>query len=291
MKTGLDRLKKGFTALQPVRLEGVDDWGLSDEDITGELTGTKASPLLFGSFPASRVLADLGSRGILDRIRRRGYDDFELRSEGENAFDNRIRLYGSHPSHPEPCVLMDTRTHRGELVGHSPTLGRDLRIRALIWEWLGFQDPLARFPEGFEALPGQEHPGLGIFRQSVQLMLGYVHEMDVDALVGLPQYFHNAVLYASHFRFFLPRHEAEFQALKRDLMAEGLPRASRAMAEGRVLERESGRRVTWHAAEQVYPIRGEIVEHFTHPAYAAETQDVLRRSHFRLAPVPPQEGK
>lgn len=284
MKSGFERLKKGFTALQPVRLEGADDWGLSEDDVSGELVGTKASPLLFGTFPAARVLADLGSRGILDAIRKRGYGDFELRSEGENAFDNRIRLYGSHPDAPEPCMLMDVRTHRGELAGASATLGRELRIRALIWEWLGFQDPLRRFPPGFEALPGQEYPGLGIFRQSVQLMLNYVHEMDVDALVGLPQYFHNAVLYASHFKFFLPRHEAEFRALDRDLKPEGLPRASRAMAEGRVVERESGRRVTWHAAEQVYPIRGDVVAHFAHPDYEAEVRDVLRRSHFRVAP-------
>ena len=101
----------------------------------------------------------------------------------------------------EAALLMDVRTHRGELAGNSVCLDKEIHVRSLIWEWLSFQDPLVGFPAGTEALPGQDHPGLGIFRVAVDLMLDYVEEMDIDALVGLPQYFHNAVLYSSQFRF------------------------------------------------------------------------------------------
>lgn len=281
-KKAMDRLKLGLGTLRPVRLHEAENWGLSEGDLEGTLVEHRGPALLFGSFPASKVLGDLQARGILDTLRTRGYRNFEFRSESESAFESRIRLYGSHPSVEEPCVLMDVRTHRGELSGASPCLGRPLHVRSLIWEWLSFQDPLAPFPPGVQALPGQEHPGLGIFRPSVQLMLDYVAEMDIDALVGLPQYFHNAVLYGTRFRFFLPALEGDFRALRRDLLAEGLPRASRALAEGRVLEVGSGRRVTWQPAEQVYPVQGEICDHFKHPAWLQEVEQALRASRYRI---------
>jgi hypothetical protein len=281
-KNANENLKKGLGALRPVRLDQQSDWGLSQEDVEETLVGRRGTALLFGTFPPSRVLSDLEVRGALDILRGRGYEDFEFRSEGEDAFENRIRLYGMHPESDTPALLMDVRTHRGELEGRSICLDKDLHVRALIWEWLSFQDPLVCFPPGIEALPGQDHPGLGIFRISVDLMLDYVDEMDIDALVGLPQYFHNAVLYSSQFRFFKPELEGEFCGLRRDLLGEGLAQASRALAEGRVEESGRGRRVTWKAAEQVYPIRGDIQAHFQHPAYAVEVHRALRENRFRL---------
>ncbi len=281
-KNANGHLKKGLGTLRPVRLDQQPDWGLSQEDIEGTLVGRRGPALLFGTFPPSRVLADLEARGALDILRRRGYRDFEFRSEGEDAFENRIRLYGFHLEAEEPALLMDVRTHRGELAGTSVCLGKEVFVRSLIWEWLSFQDPLAGFPPGLEALPGQDHPGLGIFRVAVDLMLDYVEEMDLDALVGLPQYFHNAILYSSQFRFFKPELEGEFCGLRRDLLGGGLARASRALAEGRVEESKTHRRVTWQAAEQVYPIRGDIQAHFQHPTYAAEVDRALKENRFRL---------
>lgn len=275
----LKRLKSGMRTLHPVRL---DDWSLTDDDLAGELVTKKGSPLLFGYFPASRVLGDFEARGMLARIRERGYSDFELRSEADGSFENRVRLYARHASQPEPCLLMDMRTHRGELCGASAMLGREVRFRGLIWEWLSFQDPLRSFPEGTEALPGQDHPGLGVFRPALELMLEYVGEMDVEALVGLPQFFHNAVLYSDRFHFFLPSLEGEFHALRRDLIGEGLARCSQALRDGQVIQRESGRQIRWHAAEQVRPLKGDILEHFRHPGYAAEVQRVAASSHYRL---------
>ncbi len=282
-KNAMERMKKGLGTLRPVRLDQAEDWGLSQEDIEGSLVGRRGPALLFGTFSPERVLRDLESRGALEVLRRRGYEDFEFRSEGEDAFENRIRLYGRHRSAAESFLLMDVRTHRGELSGVSVCLEKEVHIRSLIWEWLSFQDPLAPFPPGLEALPGQEHPGLGIFRMAVDLMLDYVQEMDIDALVGLPQYFHNAILYASQFRFFKPDLEGQFLALRRDLLAEGLARASQALSEG-LVETGGGRRVTWQAAEQVYPIRGDILAHFEHPVYAREVDRALGACCYRLVP-------
>jgi len=281
-KNAIERMKKGLGTLRPVRLDQAEDWGLSQEDLEATLVGRRGPALLFGTFHPDRVLRDLESRGVLEVLRRRGYLDFEFRSEGDDAFENRIRLYGRHRSAQDPFLLMDVRTHRGELSGLSVCLDKEVHIRSLIWEWLSFQDPLAPFPPGLEALPGQEHPGLGIFRMAVDLMLDYVQEMDIDALVGLPQYYHNAILYASQFRFFKPDLEGRFQALRRDLAQAGLVRASRGLFEGAVEEVGSGQRVTWQAAEQVYPIRGDIQAHFDHPVYTREVHKAQEACHYRL---------
>jgi hypothetical protein len=158
---------------------------------------------------------------------------------------------------------MDVRTRRGQV------RVEDLSVRALMWEWIMLQDPMADFPPGVEPLPGQLHPGLGQFRVLNALMLDYVKEVDVEALVAVPEYFHNAVLYSSHMRFYDPEREGRFQALMRDLLGLGLGPASRAVADGRVEPSEG----LWAPSEMVRPMADFIEAHFTHPSYRQQVEE------------------
>ena len=73
---------------------------------------------------------------------------------------------------------MDIRTHRGQLEGCCPDSDLHYAMKALVWDWISLQDPMATFSR--PSLPGQECPGLGVFRQATELMLRYVREMKLD---------------------------------------------------------------------------------------------------------------
>ncbi|MBI3924928.1 MAG: hypothetical protein HY319_05255 [Armatimonadetes bacterium] len=276
MNHSLRRMLQRLKTLRPVRLrsafwswEAEAGFSLSDQDLEATLVRHEGPPLLFGKFPIPQLMHELESAGILERIRQRGYTTLRPEAGAPTAFEDRFRLWADHPKAEHPCLLIDVRTQIGEVEPSCPCCREQLRFRALIWDWISFQDPVASFAPGREALPGQEHPGLGVFREATRLMLGYVHQMDVEAVVAVPEYFHNAVLYSALFHFYDGRREGRFQAWKRDLLPAGLARASHALAAGQVLpiDDPNAEPVSWSPAEQVYALADRVAEHFEHPDY------------------------
>lgn len=245
------------------------DIRLSEEDL---LSKTPPEGLLFGAIPFERVLADLEEFGVAGVLMARGYISWTPELTYRTPLDAQFRLWGAHPGSPEPQLLMDVRTRRGQVSVEGQA------FRAMVWEWISLQDPMADFPGGVEPLPGQLHPGLGQFRVLNALMQDYVRELDVDALVAVPEYFHNAVLYSGHMRFFDPEREGHFQALKRDLLGLGLAQASRAVAEGRVEPAEG----LWDPAEMVRPMADFIETHFAHPSYQRQVEEARDAVRYRV---------
>ncbi|MCA9791775.1 MAG: hypothetical protein KC910_08265 [Candidatus Eremiobacteraeota bacterium] len=280
MKVGLTRLRETFRHLRPVRLNGLElDWSLNDDELLSTLVRHESSPLLFGAFSPERVMDDLEESGILASIRQRGYTDFHPDASSHVHFEDRFLLWGVHPRAEQPQMLMDIRTHRGQLEGCCPDSDQHYAMKALVWDWISLQDPMATFSR--PSLPGQECPGLGVFRQATELMLRYVREMKLDALVAVPEYFHNAFLYSRAFRFFEAERQGEFEALVRDLMQLGLAEASRALDEGRV--RQNGQPFAWRPAEMVLPLAKGVENHFQSVRYQARVAEVrTQRSYTHL---------
>ncbi len=238
------------------------DIELSEEDL---LTKDPAQGMLFGAIPFDRILQDLEERGISAALRERGYRRWKPELTYRTPLDAQFRLLGFHEDTPDPQLLMDIRTRRGQVTVD------DQIFRAMVWEWISLQDPMATFPPGVEPLPGQAHPGLGQFRKLNALMLDYVLEVDVEALVAVPEYFHNAVLYSGHMRFYDPEREGRFQAMCRDFLPLGLGPASRAVAQQDGL---------WAAAEMVRPMAAHVEAHFG-PEYQRQVEAVREAVSFR----------
>ncbi|MGE0492576.1 MAG: hypothetical protein AB7S38_25400 [Vulcanimicrobiota bacterium] len=281
MKVGLSRLRETFRHLRPVRLNQLElDWSLNDDELLSTLVRHESSPLLFGAFNPERVMEDLQESGILDSIRQRGYTDFYPDATSHVHFEDRFLLWGVHPRAEQPQMLMDIRTHRGQLEGSCPDSLRQYSLNALVWDWISLQDPMASFSR--PPLPGQECPGLGVFRQATALMLRYVREMKLDALVAVPEYFHNAFLYSRAFRFFEAERQGEFEALVRDLMPLGLAEASRALDEGRV--RQGDEPFGWRPGEMVLPLGKSTEEHFQSVRYQARVAEVRTQRNYTHLP-------
>jgi len=291
IRKDLSRILQRMEGLRLVRLDHAfgsvhldDDWNLDDDDLTLSLVEKRPPPLLFNHFTPERVRKDLADSGILARIAEHGYRDVESHFEPESFFESRFRVTGHHALFGDrELLLVDCRTHQGEVEGKSPWSDNTYTFRVLFLDWVNFQDPARTLPARSLKLPGQQYPGLGIFRQAMRMTLGYVREMGLDAAVNIPEYFHNAVLYAPHFRFFNPQREGRCQAMKRDLLPQGLAEASTALAEGRVAL-EGGRRIRWTPAEQVYPIAELLHRYFNDARYLQAVAEEKERSRYQFAP-------
>ncbi len=275
--------------LRPKRLDASSfdlGWKLDDDDVMQTLVEHRPAPLLFNKGPPERIMLDLERIGVLEHLRRLGYDGFSPQFAGENLFESRFSLVGEHPEVEGACLLVDIRTHTGELKGDCPLTGQPVCLRAIVLDWLNLQDPARPLTVDRVALPGQTHPGLGIFRRAQRLTIGYLRETDYDVAVNVPEYFHNAVLYSRYHRFFLPERQGRFLALKRDLLSYGLGRASHALAshdhEDRVVLQEDGSIVQWTPAEQMLGLSRSMQEYFRDARYTRAVTEEMERNHYRL---------
>lgn len=252
------------------------EWSLSEDDFAPTLYEHESSPLLFATIEGDLVLHDLESTGVFESLRARGYRDFGVRRRSGVKFEDRFVLRASHPDSPSELILFDIRTHFAEVDWGGQ------KIRALSWDWLEFQDPMGQFDPAKPPLPGQERPGLGMFRTITDLLKRYVDRTDAEAILTVPEYFHNAYLYSRGFTFRQAEVEGRFQALVRDLMPLGLAAASRALAELKVRDGH-GVVVAWEPQLQVCPLSDRVRSHFHTDEYRRTLDAFKGSSSYHVA--------
>ncbi len=245
------------------------EWELGADEMIEDLDGDGFSADLFGAIPGSRVLADMEEAGLLQILRQNGYQDFYASKVAHSSTGDRFVIKTHQPLE---CVLVDVRTRSQNLKSG------DQRFSALLWEWIGLYHPLGQFPPDRPALPGQEVPGLGIFKGLARLLHAYALELEVEVLLAIPEYFHNAWLYHPQFRFRDPIHQGRFKAMVRDLLPRGLAQASWALDRGQV--ECQGRPVNWEAHTMMFPLDPELESHFFHDGYQAEATRSRSHSQF-----------
>jgi len=236
-----------------------DDALIRPEDIE-EALGLRPKPKdtrLLGFYTEQGVELALSAYGILQHLRRLGYDDpevdFDTASSGE-----RMRVFGN--AEGQRYLLQEVvleRRHYGE-------------DQMLFVNWLSLRNPRATFTEQRPQLPGQEVPGLGMAREAGQMLVRMAKRLELAGVAFHPAWFHVAYTARYHFRFLDPVLQGHFEAMMRDLAPLPLLEATRAMAEGRV--RLNGEPYTWQS--EVMAHRFEPQEDFD--ARVEQVRDAAR---------------
>lgn len=222
----------------------------------------------------------LEAYGLNDELRRRGLRP-ELALDLADADHHALRVTDG-PGGPLLIELVaslaDLRASRdlGPLAA-----GHALPVVAI--EWLLMQDPRHDFTPERPALPGQDHPGLGLGRTVLALLELSCERLGRQGLLVFPEHYHNAVLYRSRFRFLDPAREGEQEALERDLGALGLAGASWALEEGRVVDEATGAPHPWRAEEMIDPCAApDLREALDSAAYRDRMRAVRATRSFRV---------
>jgi hypothetical protein len=240
-----------------------------------------------GRFDPAALEREMEAAGILAALSERGYPKVRLhvdRTDGEH----RLRIL---PARGEES-LVELRASEMTVVVDDPVLraeGADL-LYVLSVHWFTAQDPGKPFAPERPRLPGQKHPGLGIGRRFYGRLMAWAHEWGKDALLNFPEYFHNAVFYATMFRFVSPARQGRFEALRRDLAPLHVCDASAAVNDGRVVEEPGEEPLRWEAAEMISPVTRGVKAALESDAYAAAVAAARDATRFRVrAARPPTE--
>jgi acetoin utilization deacetylase AcuC-like enzyme len=219
--------------------------------------------LLLGFYTAEGIEFALHHCGILAHLQRLGFGHFKVEVDEASPGD-RLRLFGDSDGVRHlllECVLEKKKIANNEV---------------LYVHWLTLRNPKAAFSERRPQLPGQELPGLGLARESGEMLARVAREMGLVGVVFRPAWFHMAYSARNHFRYLDPERQGRFEAILRDLGAVPLREITLAFAQGRV--RLNGQPTTWEPDEMIY----WLGHHRREDRRSIEGERA--RAHFALVP-------
>ena len=220
-----------------------DDWGLTTQDVEDVLGGVRRPPRLLGYYSRQGLEFALERAGLLERLRALGFERPELDLVFDNPAGDMVRLFGAADRREllaEVRVRIDRRTIEGLAL---------LRV-----EWLRLQNPRARFTPAHPRLPGQEHPSLGLLRDTIALLILACERLQLAGILFVPAHYHTAVQSRRSLRFLDPEVEGRFRALERALGHLPLVEAANAVEAGKVIDVRTGEPFTWAPGPMVIPV-------------------------------------
>ncbi len=251
---------------------GSDDWELTDEDVWADLAGDASPNRLLDQFSPHGVELVLERSGLLDRVRASGFPrptlDFELGREGGDT----VRLF-SGEDRRELLMEVRLRRDRRSLAG----------FELLRLEWLLIQNPRGSFLPDRPPLPGQKHPGLGLLKEAVALIILLAEQLALDGILFVPSHYHLAATGKKYLRFVEPADEAWFRAVDDALAGLPLVVATAAAEEGRLVDRTTGEPVFWRPMPMVLPLTEVLERRVTSPDYEAAVERAAAGLALKLA--------
>lgn len=261
----------------------VFDVSLSEDDIVQDLREHRGNDLLLGRFTEKEVIEALKENGVWKRLQEKGFAQPKLTIRSIDPFRQRLRIHAAEKGpETDENLLCELRVFDARLKGTNPLDGTPYQMDALVIDWLVFQNPRAAFHPGRQKLPGQSYPGLGILRIAMGVILDLAKQIGKEAVVNIPEYYHNAVLYHPAFRFFLPEIEGKFLALKKFLGHRSLAEASGLVTSQKIKDENTNQTFHWKAHEQILGLSPKIKEYFDSPHYLEKVKEAEDHAHFHF---------
>src|SRR4030043_2470291 len=250
-----------------------------ESDILSDLVEEKASSLFLGRFSMTEVQAVLGRKNFYREAKHRGLLPLALNLDSSEYPVQRLRIF--HEETDPDKLIVDLKIREGRLTPKPYlNLGPEFfEHDYLMLEWLTLQNPLLGFSRKRPALPGQQHPGLGLRKKVVDIFVYLARLLRKDGLLAFPAYFHNALLFSRFFYFLNPEKVAEVQAIEKAFPQ--IPFKHLAwIVYLNCLKYDNGQPYEWKAEEQVYPLRKEFRAYFDSGAYKRRVKQSLKQLRF-----------
>ena len=253
------RFRQIKASLDPAHLTLTKDgggWDLTEDDLVGFLPGVPRQTRFLGYFSKVGVELLLERFGILQQIRSRGFKVPLVHLELDHPLGQTIRIFGDADRRE---LLVELRLHRSTRAVPG--------CEVLDVEWMLLQNPRERFADARPALPGQQHPGLGMLREFFGWLVVLSETLSLDGVLFHPNHYHVAALSRRHARFLQPQAEALFRALQSLLRGMSLDEASGLVDDGRVVDASTGKPLRWEGWPMVLPTTARLRERTEGQAY------------------------
>jgi len=276
MKASFSRFKSRLTTLDI-------DFSISEEEILKDLDTEIGNDRLLERFSVEEVMTALSRYGVLQALADRGFPEPKTTIRSIDPFRQTLKIFASIDSlEDDEHLLCELRVFDAHLKGPCPLTGKPFEVDALVIDWLNFQKPNGKFTPDKPRLPGQRYPGLGIMRISMNAILDLAQQIGKEAVINIPEYYHNAVLYRPAFHFFSAFVEGRFNALERFFSGQSLAYASNSVAGQTVFNESTNELFVWKPHEQILGLTPRISDYFASDLYKQKVREAETASRFRF---------
>ena len=254
---------------------------VDESDIFSELHVKQGSSLFLGRYSVNEVLAVLNKKGFLKEARKRFLWPLAYELDSSAYPLQRLQIFLREPE-PENLIV-DVKIKECDFATRETAVGLPKLPpqKALAFEWLTLQNPLAKRGEPFSPLPGQTRPGLSMRPKIMELFVYLGRVTRKDCLLAFPAYFHNGVLFSRYFHFWDPRKEAEVLTIRRTF--SHMPFRQLAwVVHLNCLRRADGSVYEWQAEEQLYPFTRPLKDYFDSRRYRDLVKAGLKDAPFTV---------
>lgn len=250
-----------------VNISAGNDLLIDEGELESQLFKQDAKGAFLGIFSQEEVFGLFESCGVLAALARRGFHDLLSEMKTDDPFLHRFRIYSQDGS--EDGLLVEIVLRKTSIPNHKFAVSLDSmpKLDFLFVEWLLSQNPQESFTAAKSCLPGQRHPGLGIARNLLDILIRFAEKLNVLGIATVPGHYHNAVIFSEYLKYLDPVSEGRLAALQRDLAGFSLADVSWAIDLGCVQDEKSGQEVKWFLDWQVYPGRPEMEAYFNSKVY------------------------
>lgn len=245
-----------------------DDFGLTLEDVMPSHVGQESR--LLGYYSRQGLELALERHGFLDRLRGKGFKEPTLVCDFDDSSRQSLRIFGD-PARSE--LLLELIVHRERRV----VPGFEL----LAIDWLLLQNPREHFGAARPQLPGQRHPGLGLFDEQVALLVVACERVGLAGLLVTPSQFHLALQWQRRMRCIDPRAGARLRALREALGGLPLAEMTGALRAGRVVD-QAGAPVAYEPTPMVLALSPELQAALDSEGYARAMDDAADDYRYTL---------
>ncbi len=263
--------------------QGWDDFSLAEHDLYTLNIGGRGEGLFLGYYSVKGLELIFNKYHIFDKIRKKGYGNPRILLDTSDPYKHRLRVVSDEGEKPFP-VLIDlivrSETVCIDLPYKSPQNGKKYETLAI--EWLQMQDVRGQFSARRPRLPGQEHPGLGIGSEALELLVIAARRVGLQGIVNIPNHFHNAYFYSRIFHYENPREQAKLKAILRDLGKVPLHKLAWAMEESAVLDAVSNKPFEWFTGRQVFPLISGWSGMYRSRPYKKAVENYMKDYKFKL---------
>ena len=254
-----------------------------------DLFGDGDRGLWLGFYTDDGLRNALGRYGLWDDFAEVGYRRVRLETRCDDPDEHMLRVWSEDPPITD-APLLELVARRSFLIPREDLAtrfdGDSIGAGVLDVEWLQLQRPDVDFTKDRPPLPGQQHPGLGLGRQILELLRLASKRIGLEGLVTVPSYFHNAYLYVSEFSYVDPREQGLFLALCRDVLPQAfgsVSAASWALTLGMVVaEDQPDQPFDWFHDVMLAPISERLHRYVRSDQYRREVAQGLSSRSFRV---------
>jgi len=262
--------------------DAADDSFISEQDIFGDLEGETRPRKFLDFYSEQGIKIAMERYGYIKELKRRGFDNVIFKIDTHDPFKHIFRAYFDveHPSHLLAELFVRKKSFTANPVFQSDIKGEAFKF--LYIEWFTMQNPTIPFSPNRQALPSQQHPGLGMAKQALELFIAICARLHCDGIMNIPERYHNAAIYSRRFSYFNPETEGKLIALKRDLRDYSLADISWAFEWKCILSQEKRQVVKWFPDEQILSVRKIIRDYFKSKIYNERVAEAAGRYHFMM---------